>query len=387
MERGGYLRLVCILTWLSTAGATLLPVIILDQTNISPFVIYPVLLTIVILAAGLVVLASQRRSVLDDWLMVVALVSILEMAFSGLLPTVRFSLGFYAGRVLSLLLSSIVLVVLVTETTLLYARSARASVVERRERERRLSEMEAVLIHLSRVSELGQNVSAIVHEVNQPLTAIHNYAAASIQLADTAPGRLKPLLQRLSEQAARATEIIRHLRDLIADQRPERHIENVEQVLRNAIDLALAGSDGSTPTVEIHSNPAASSVFIDRVQIEQVVFNLVRNAIEAVADCPRRGVTLTTDLNSADMMEVSVADTGPGLSPEIRAKLFQPFVTTKAGGLGIGLSICRVIIEAHGGKLEAHDNPGGGTIFRFTIPRSPALIKQDGTVGLAANLV
>jgi two-component system, LuxR family, sensor kinase FixL len=86
-------------------------------------------------------------------------------------------------------------------------------------------------------------------------------------------------------------------------------------------------------------------------------------------------------------MEVSVADTGPGLSPEIRAKLFQPFVTTKAGGLGIGLSICRVIIEAHGGKLEAHDNPGGGTIFRFTIPRSPALIKQDGTVGLAANLV
>jgi signal transduction histidine kinase len=383
----GIFGLVCILTWLSTAGATLLPAIILDQTNISPFVIYPVLLTIVILAAGLAVLAIQRRSVLDDWLMVVALVAILEMVFSGLLPTVRFSLGFYAGRVLSLILSSIVLVVLVTETTLLYARSARASVVERRERERRLSEMEAVLIHLSRVSELGQNVSAIVHEVNQPLTAIQNYAAASIQLADTAPERLKPLLQRLSEQAARATEIIRHLRNLIADERPERHLENVEQVLRHAVDLALAGSNGSTPTVEIHSNPAASSVFIDRVQIEQVAFNLVRNAIEAMADCPRRGLTLTTDLSSDNMIEVRVADTGPGLPPEIRAKLFQPFVTTKASGLGIGLSICRVIIEAHGGNLEAHGNPGGGTIFRFTIPRSPALIKQDGAAGLAANLV
>src|SRR4029077_2495633 len=194
----GIFGLVCILTWFSTAGATLLPAIILDQTHISPFVIYPVLLTIVILAAGLAVLAVQRRSVLDDWLMVVALVSILEMVFSGLLPTVRFSVGFYAGRGLSLITSSIVLIILVTETTLLYARSARASAIEQHERERRLSEMEAVLIHLSRVSELGQNVSALAHEVSQPLTAISNYAAACMQLAETAPERLKPLLQRLS---------------------------------------------------------------------------------------------------------------------------------------------------------------------------------------------
>ena len=370
--------LVCILTWLSTAGATLLPAIISDQTHISPFVIYPVLLTIVILAAGLAVLAVQRRSVLDDWLMVVALVSILEMVFSGLLPTVRFSVGFYAGRVLSLITSSIVLIILVTETTLLYARSARASAIEQRERERRLSEMEAVLIHLSRVSELGQNVSALAHEVSQPLTAISNYAAACMQLAETAPERLKPLLQRLSEQTTRATEIVRNLRDFVAQHEPEKGVVGVYELLQRAVRLALAGERERTPLIEIQCSPAASSAFIDRVQIEQVVFNLVRNAVEAVAECPRRILTLATDLAPDDMIEVSVADTGPGLALDIRSRLFEPFVTTKPAGLGVGLSICRVIVEAHGGKLRADANPGGGAVFRFTIPRSPAPIAQDG---------
>jgi C4-dicarboxylate-specific signal transduction histidine kinase len=346
----------------------------LDQTHISPFVIYPVLLTIIILAAGLAVLAVQRRSVLDDWLMVVALVAILEMVFSGLLPTVRFSVGFYAGRGLSLITSSIVLIILVTETTLLYARSARASAIEQRERDRRLSEMEAVLIHLSRVSELGQNVSALAHEVSQPLTAISNYAAACMQLAETAPERLKPLLQRLSEQTTRATEIVRNLRDFVAQHEPEKRVVGVYELLQRAVRLALAGEREPTPLIEIQCNPAAASAFIDRVQIEQVVFNLVRNAVEAVAECPRRILTLATDLAPDDMIEVSVADTGPGLAREIRSRLFEPFVTTKPAGLGVGLSICRVIVEAHGGKLRADANPGGGTVFRFTIPRSPAPI-------------
>jgi len=362
--------LVCILTWLSTAGANLLPAIILDQTRISPFVIYPVLLTIGILAAGLAVLAIQRRSVLDDWLMVVALVAILEMAFSGLLPPIRFSVGFYAGRVMSLIMSSIVLIILVIETTLLYARSARASAIEQRERERRLSEMEAVLIHLSRVGELGQNVSALAHEVSQPLTAISNYAAAGVRLAETAPERLKPLLERLSEQAMRAREIVQNLRDFVARHEPQKRVVDVDEVFQRAVRLALTGERERTPLIEIQCSPAASSALIDRVQIEQVVFNLVRNAVEAMAECPRRALTLATGLAPDDMIEVSVTDTGPGLAPEIRSRLFEPFVTTKPAGLGIGLSICRVIVEAHGGKLRADANPGGGTAFHFTIPRS-----------------
>ncbi len=370
----GISGLVCILTLLSIAGATVLPAIILDQTHISPFVIYPTLLTIVILVTGLGVLVVGRRSVLDDWLMVVALVAILEMVFSGLLPAVRFSVGFYAGRVLSLITSSIVLIILVTETTLLYARSARASAIEHRERERRLSEMEAVLVHLSRVSELGRNVSALAHEVNQPLSAISNYAAAGMLLVETAPERLKPLLQRLSEQATRATEIIRTLRDFVAQHEPERRVVDVYELLQRAVRLALVGERERAPLIEIQCSPVASSAFIDRVQIEQVVFNLVRNAVEAMAECPRRMLTLATDLAPDDMIEVSVADTGPGLALEVRSRLFEPFVTTKAAGLGIGLSICRVIVEAHGGKLTADADPGRGTVFRFTIPRTPAPI-------------
>jgi len=363
---------VCILTWLSTAGATLLPAIVLDQTRISPFVIYPVLLTIIVFAAGLAVLAVQRRSVLDDWLIVVAFVAILEMAFAGLLPTVRFSVGFYAGRAMSLIMSSIVLIILVTETTLLYARNARANTIEQRERERRFSEMEAVLIHLSRVSELGQNVSALAHEVNQPLAAISNYAAAGMRLAETAPERLKPLLERLNEQATRATEIVRTLRDFVAQHEPEKRVVDVYELFQRALRLALAAEREPLPVIDIQCTPAASSAFVDRVQIEQVVFNLVRNALEAMSECSRRALILSTELAADDMIEVSVADTGPGLPSDIRSRLFEPFVTTKPTGLGIGLSICRVIVEAHGGKLKADATPGGGTAFRFTIPRSLA---------------
>jgi len=364
--------LVCGLTWLATAGATLLPPIILDNARISPSVIYPVWLIVVVTAIALVLLALYTRSVLDQWLIVVALVSILELVFSGLLPSVRFSVGFYAGRVLSLITSSVVLIVLISETTALYARSARVAAVEHRERERRINEMEAVLIHLSRVNELGQNVSALIHEVSQPLAAISNYAAASIHMLERSePDRAKALLERLAEQTVRATDIIHHLRDFITRQESQKEVENLVLVLRDAAGLALAGTTDQAPTIEMRCDPAATVAFFDRVQIEQVVFNLVRNAAEAMAGGVRRVLTLTTELSTERMVEVRISDTGPGLSSEVRAKLFEPFVTTKAGGLGIGLSICRLIIEAHGGQLKADDNPEGGTTFRFTLPQAP----------------
>ena len=134
--------------------------------------------------------------------------------------------------------------------------------------------------------------------------------------------------------------------------------------------LALLGIDPPLPAIEMRLSSVAPSAFFDRVQIEQVVFNLVRNAIEAMGDSERRVLTITTRLTADNMVEISVADTGPGLSPAIRAQLFEPFVTTKAGGLGVGLSICRVIVEAHGGRLYAEDNPKGGTVFRFALPPS-----------------
>jgi two-component system sensor kinase FixL len=310
--------------------------------------------------------------VLDLWLMVVMFAWLCTICLGAFVSSGRFDTGWYAGRIFDWLTSLFVLLMLLSETIGLYARNVRMSAIERRERERRLKEMEAVLVHLSRVSELGQNVSALIHEVTQPLTAISNYLEASIHLAKTGnTERLRPILERSAEQAVRATEIIRHLRDFIARREPERRIEDIPEILQNALRLALAGMSGQAPTIEMRCIPAAASAFFDRVQIEQVAFNLIRNAIESMERTARRTLTLATDLNADAMVEVSVADTGPGLSPEIRSKLFMPFVTSKPSGLGIGLSICRVIVEAHGGQLRAENNPGGGTVFRFTLPLSP----------------
>ncbi len=361
---------VATVTLLVTAGHSWLPSLIENRhfTTTSRVVVGVLLL----LPPGALLMLARRPSVLDLWLMVVMFTWLCTITVGAFLSSGRFDVGWYIGLLFDALTSIFVLLILLHQTIALYARQFRATAAERLERGRRLNEMEAVLIHLSRVSELGRHVSALAHEVNQPLTAISNYAAASMELAEKAPERLKPLLQRLNEQAARAVEIIRNLRDFLSQHESEKHVEDIHEVLERAVRLALATASERIPVVEMLCSPATSAALIDRVQIEQVVFNLVHNAIEAMADWPRRILTLATDLTSDGMIEVSVSDTGPGLAPEIRSRLFEPFVTTKAGGLGIGLSICRVIVEAHGGRLRADTNPGGGTIFRFTIPRFSA---------------
>jgi signal transduction histidine kinase len=373
--------LVVAMTLIVTAGHAWLPEVIENGhfTSATQVAIGAVL---ALPLAALLLLARKRpRAVLDLWLMVVMFAWLCTICLGAFVSGGRFDVGWYIGRIFDWLTSLFVLLMLLSETIALYARNARANADELRQRERRMKEMEAVLIHLSRVSELGQNVSSLIHEINQPLTAISNYLAASLELVRSGnTERLKPILERSVEQAERATEIIRHLRDFIARRESERHTEDVPGMLEGAVRLALAGVGAQRPTIEIRCAPAASSAFFDRVQIEQVVFNLVRNAVEAMTDTARRSLTITTELISDDAVAVSVADTGPGLAPAIRAKLFEPFVTSKPSGLGIGLSICRVIVEAHGGELRAHDNPRGGTVFCFTLPQRPiaeALEQED----------
>jgi signal transduction histidine kinase len=314
---------------------------------------------------ALLLLAHRRPyKILDLWLSIVMFAWLCSVALGAAIGTIRYDIGYDVSRIFAVLASTFILIMLLSQIGTLYAQAIS-------ERERRLNEMEAVLVHMSRVSELGQSVSALIHEVNQPLAAITNYAAASIRLLETSQAdRIMPILQRLDEQATRAANIVRHLREFVVRQQSERQAEKVPGMLQDAIRLALAGSSEHPPTIETRYSSIAASAVADRVQIEQVVFNLVRNAIEAMADGPRRVLTIGTKLTRNNMVEVSVADTGPGLPAEIRTRLFEPFVTTKTGGLGVGLSICRVIVEAHGGQLQAEDNPGGGTVFRFTLPLS-----------------
>ena len=176
-------------------------------------------------------------------------------------------------------------------------------------------------------------------------------------------------LERMGEQAKRAEEIIRHLRDFVRKGETEQRIESVPKIIEAVNALALVGI-GRGVKVDMRLDPAATEAFMDKVQIQQVLFNLMRNAIEAMAGCERRELTVAT-ASLSDVVEVSVMDTGPGLAEAVRSRLFQPFVTTKPNGMGVGLSICRTIVEAHGGQLRAEDAPTGGMVFRFTLPRAP----------------
>ena len=368
--------LICVggaaaITLFMTAGHDWLPALV-ENGRLLPASTAVVVALLLLSFAALLVLARRKpRSVLDLWLIVTMCTWLCTISTVSLVSAQRFDIGWYVGRMLDVLSSTFILLLLLSQTVVLYERNALAISRERRERERRLNESEAILIHLSRVNEVGHDVSSLIHEVSQPLVAISNYASASLKFLETSNAeQSKIALERLVEQTVRATEIIRHMRDFVARHKSEKHLENIPKLLRDGALLALNAAGEPAPVVDIRCDPEASAAFLDRVQIEQVVFNLARNAIEAMSNGVRRVLTLSTKLTTDRMTEISVADTGPGVSADVRARLFEPFVTTKESGLGIGLSICRVIVEAHGGKLTAEDNPAGGAIFRFTIPGS-----------------
>jgi two-component system, LuxR family, sensor kinase FixL len=238
--------------------------------------------------------------------------------------------------------------------------------------EERLKELQSEVTHMSRFTALGEMASTLAHEINQPLTAITNYLRGSVRLLEQMEGdstdMLRDALNKAAEQALRAGQIIRRLREFVARGESERHIESLPKLVEDASTLALIGAKENGVTVSFRLDPKADQVLADRIQIQQVLVNLMRNAIEIMADSAgRRELAVSTLASGGETVEISVADTGAGLAPEVAAHLFQPFVTTKRKGMGLGLSICRTIVEAHGGKIWVEGRPGGGTIFRFTL--------------------
>jgi two-component system sensor kinase FixL len=241
---------------------------------------------------------------------------------------------------------------------------------ERQETESRLQELQAELVHVSRLTALGEMASALAHELNQPLSAISNYVTGSRAMLSRGGGdvaKVTDALERASEQALRAGQIIRRLRDFVARGETERRIENLPRLLQDASALALVGAREHGIDIRFAIDPGAGLVLADKVQVQQVVLNLIRNAMDAMVESPRRELRIEARAGGDGMARVSVVDTGPGIGEEIAGQLFQPFVTTKANGMGIGLSISRTIIESHGGRLWAESAPGGGTAFHFTL--------------------
>jgi two-component system sensor kinase FixL len=254
---------------------------------------------------------------------------------------------------------------------------------ERQQTEARLQELQSELVHMSRLTAMGEMASALAHELNQPLAAIANYMKGSRRLLenrqDQSLNLLRDAMEKAADQALRAGDIIRRLRDFVSRGESERRVEDVKKLIEEATALALVGAKDKGVRMRFAFAPRLNYVLADKVQVQQVLLNLIRNAIDAMETAPTRELVVATSPAPDNMVEISVADTGGGIAPEIADQLFQPFVTTKSHGMGVGLSISRTIIESHGGSITPRPNPGGGTIFTFTLP---AVSKEEGGDGL-----
>ncbi|WP_169577740.1 sensor histidine kinase [Sinimarinibacterium sp. CAU 1509] len=240
------------------------------------------------------------------------------------------------------------------------------------EAERRIQELQANLYHIARRGELGEMVSAIAHELNQPLTAVCNYVAAARRLLPPPEQggscEAVELMAKVTEQANRAAQVPRQVLRMMKAGSTERTADDLNAAVEEVAAFALIGSRqlGIHATLDLAAD--LPPCLMNRTQVQQVLLNLARNAIEAVHGCARRDLSIRTARAGDGSLEVAVADSGDGLAKEVQERLFMPFVTTKPNGSGIGLCVAHTIVGAHGGRLWAEANPGGGTVFRFTLP-------------------
>jgi PAS domain S-box-containing protein len=248
-------------------------------------------------------------------------------------------------------------------------KAAEAALAQSRERERAL---EADLHHVSRLSAMGEMASGIAHELNQPLTAIVSYARAAKRFlegdAPDAAGRAAEYMDKAAAQALRAGEIIRRLRQFVLKGDGYQTFEDLGQVVGEAVSFAATAMRAPNIAIGTEIEPGLEPILMDKIRIQQVVVNLVRNAIEALNDTANGRVAVTAARVDPELAVVTVRDNGPGLAAAVKDQLFEPFVTSKSTGMGVGLSICRSIVEEHGGRLTVEENATGGVTFRFTFP-------------------
>ena len=250
-----------------------------------------------------------------------------------------------------------------------------SDITQQRAVETKETALEAELTHVSRLSAMGEMSAAIAHELNQPLTAVTNYVKAaqrflSAETPTTAQIRsARDAMEKAADQTIRAGTIIRYLRDFVEKRESEKVAENINQVIREAVALGLVGTAHSNIKVKLDLEPRTPRLIIDKIQIQQVLLNLIRNAIEAMARMEKGEIHISSSVTADRYAEIIIRDTGPGFHPEMAGKLFRAFATTKRDGLGIGLKICQSIVEAHGGSIRAlPDGPGAGFRIRLPLP-------------------
>lgn len=252
---------------------------------------------------------------------------------------------------------------------------------DRHQTQERLEELQSELIHVARVSAMGTMASTLAHELNQPITAVATYVEAVRDLlAEPNPDELPEIIEALEDTAAeamRAGNIVRRLRNFVSRGEIEKTVENLPDLINESAAFALLGVGEKSIGTRIDIDHEAASVLVDKVQIQQVLVNLIRNAVDAMSTATCRLLTIRTAPDQPGFVRVTIADTGGGVAPDVAAQLFKAFVSTKAEGMGLGLSICRTIVEANGGRIWMEPAQGGGTQFHFTLVRAEAE-KLDG---------
>jgi two-component system sensor kinase FixL len=243
---------------------------------------------------------------------------------------------------------------------------------ERQQTEQRVQELQEELIHASRLASLGEVSSMVAHEANQPLSAAGTYLEVARELLASADDRAKSrgleALDQVGNQIRRVGDTIRRVRDFARKQTPIPALEDLNRIIEEANGIAAVGTRAAGIRTTFDLSHDLPPLRIDRIQIQQVVMNLIRNAIDAMATGSRRELVLKSRVDEAGAAEITVADSGPGIAPDVARQLFKPFMTTKKDGTGLGLAICRTIVEAHGGRLWHETNHGGGAVFKFTLP-------------------
>jgi two-component system sensor kinase FixL len=244
---------------------------------------------------------------------------------------------------------------------------------EKQKAEERIEQLRGELVHAARVSAMGTMASTLAHELNQPITAVVNYVRGVRNLMEDADPQDLPMIQdaltEATNEALRAGGIVRRLREFVARGETEKSVENLADLVDEASKLALIGARARGIETVFDLDRGALTVLVDKVQTQQVLINLMRNAIEAMSDSPVRKLTVSSRPDAAGYIRVTVADTGPGVSPAIAENLFRAFNSSKNAGMGLGLSICRTIVEANGGRIWMEPREGGGTLFHFTLVR------------------
>jgi two-component system, LuxR family, sensor kinase FixL len=230
------------------------------------------------------------------------------------------------------------------------------------------------LAHVTRLGLMGEMASGIAHEVNQPLSAVVNYTQVCLRFIETETPdlpKITEVLRKANQQALKAGQIIHSMREFVKPRKIHRSTVDINELLYDAISIFEADFKQNLINMRFELTKNLPSVFIDRVQIEQVILNLIRNSIEALKDLPQftqRQLSIETSLNEADYIVTRVKDNGPGLTPLQREKILTPFFTTKSSGMGMGLSISRSLVEAHHGTLHFNSKEDKGTTFYFTLP-------------------